>query len=88
MSEPLEVYLDDEPALIVTTGRGEWFRFADDGPMPRMTDLGAAVLITRLRWWADRLEAERQMTAMGAVTATAPTTTRPAAEAAGESEKP
>lgn len=62
MSEPryMDVTLPDVPAIVVTTGRDEVFIFADDpalfdGP-PKVTGLGAAVLVTRLRWWADRIE--------------------------------
>jgi hypothetical protein len=55
----LQIDVPDEPAVIVATGRGEVFWFTDnpDRPRPKMTGLGAAVLVTRLRWWADWIEA-------------------------------
>ena len=52
----IEVHLPDEPGIHITTGRGEIFHLIDGGRIPDMSDLGAAVLVTRLRWWADHIE--------------------------------
>jgi hypothetical protein len=53
----------NEPAVIVTTGGNEAYIFADNGlPEPEVTGLGAAILVTRLRWWADRIEAKANPT--------------------------
>lgn len=58
MSTKVEFWVPDGPAIIVSDGRGLMFTFADDdSPQPDVTGLAAAVLVTRLRWWADRIEA-------------------------------
>lgn len=69
MAEPMIIEAIDEPAVIVTTGRGEVFFFRDDGQMPQMSALVAAVMATRLRWWADRVEQSAAEHAMGIRTA-------------------